>query len=763
MRWCLIRISVSVLLLLGAASASAQEGPPVRLRARTFVPPPNLARAVTSSPSLLAPGGRRHVLIQFSRPIDPADLDRLRAAGATPLRYVPDHTIAAAVPSGFTATGIDGARWMGELEPADRLSAESARALTVETPAHPWTVVEFHPDTDPAAVAALLAEAGATPLPSRALPPYAALVPTEASILERLARMDAVAWIFPAAPELQTASAAALCDGLVRAEGIVANYAAMGDGWDGAGRGAATLRYFLAQPSADLDTARQRQEIVRAMAEWGRYAEVDWQPAATAAAARSVTVLWGPADHGDGYPFTPAILAHAFYPAPLVAESIAGDVHFNDTLSWGAGDPQRWDVFSVALHELGHSLGLVHSADPGSVMYAMYRGIVAGLSEVDIRTIREVYAPRGPDALPATWMASVVGADSAGGVTEADGRITIRGAGRDIWDSADEFRFVWQRLAGDGEIVARLDALTGIHRWSKAGLMIRAAQDPGAAHGFVFVSQGRGLAFQRRRESGGLSLHTAGEPATAPRWLWLSRRGNRIEAYSSADGGEWQLIGFDEIALDRDALVGMAVTSHVAGRTAEATFSSVTVSPRASAWLDADIGAVGLPGTSSQIGSEVRVTAAGEDIWGQRDAFHLVWQSVEGNVDVTARLTSIGQTRAWTKAGVMIRGALTAGAPHGFMLGSARKGFAFQRRPVQDGLSVHSGAGLGSAPGWLRLSRRGDRLIAYRSNDGAVWTEVGSDVVPMGRLIFVGLAVSSHTAETASYAVFDNVAIVPVR
>ena len=90
--------------------------------------------------------------------------------------------------------------------------------------------------------------------------------------------------------------------------------------------------------------------------------------------------------HGDGYPFTSSTqLAHTFYPAPQNPEPIAGDMHFNDMESWDTGS--GIDLFSLALHEAGHALGLGHSDNPNDVMYPYYKR-VTGLSPGDISAIR---------------------------------------------------------------------------------------------------------------------------------------------------------------------------------------------------------------------------------------------------------------------------------------------------------------------------------------------------------------------------------------
>ncbi|HEX6973811.1 MAG TPA: hypothetical protein VF147_05380, partial [Vicinamibacterales bacterium] len=63
------------------------------------------------------------------------------------------------------------------------------------------------------------------------------------------------------------------------------------------------------------------------------------------------------------------------------------------------------------------------------------------------------------------------------------------------------------------------------------------------------------------------------------------------------------------------------------------------------------------------------------------------------------------------------------------------------------------------APYWVRLDRSGDVITAYQSADGTDWTLVGSDTIPMGTTVYVGLGVSSHTTSSTATATFDNVTI----
>jgi len=98
------------------------------------------------------------------------------------------------------------------------------------------------------------------------------------------------------------------------------------------------------------------------------------------------------------YPFDYewGILAHAFYPGP---NSIDGDLHFDYLEKWTKKKHSNKysgpDLFLVAVHELGHAIGLRHVSYQGSIMYPTYawtnwtRGFK--LNEYDINTISSIY------------------------------------------------------------------------------------------------------------------------------------------------------------------------------------------------------------------------------------------------------------------------------------------------------------------------------------------------------------------------------------
>ena len=182
--------------------------------------------------------------------------------------------------------------------------------------------------------------------------------------------------------------------------------------------------------------------------------------------------------------------------------------------------------------------------------------------------------------LPAGWLSTDIGLVGAAGTAAGSaGSFTVDAAGADIWDSTDAFRFTYTALTGDGSIVSQVTTIENVHAWTKAGVMLRETLAPGSRHASMFVSPGKGLAFQRRRVTNGSSVHTSGGTGTAPRFVKLTRAGTSVTAFTSADGVSWTQVGNETIAMGSTIYAGIAVSSHVSGVLATATFGSTAITP----------------------------------------------------------------------------------------------------------------------------------------------------------------------------------------
>ena len=205
-------------------------------------------------------------------------------------------------------------------------------------------------------------------------------------------------------------------------------------------------------------------------------------------------------------------------------------------------------------------------------------GAITTSSPVTV-TVQPQGAPP-PPALSAPWTTQDIGAVGvAGSASDASGVFTVKGAGADIWGSSDAFRYVWQPVSGDVDVIARVSSVEYVHAWVKAGVMIREQLTADSAHALMLVSPGKGVAFQRRSVASRGSTSTA-VAGTAPMWVKLERRGNAITAFRSTDGVTWTLVGSDTFTMGANVHVGLAVSSHVTGQLATALFDSVTVIKR---------------------------------------------------------------------------------------------------------------------------------------------------------------------------------------
>jgi regulation of enolase protein 1 (concanavalin A-like superfamily) len=189
---------------------------------------------------------------------------------------------------------------------------------------------------------------------------------------------------------------------------------------------------------------------------------------------------------------------------------------------------------------------------------------------------------------------------------------------------------------------------------------------------------------------------------------------------------------------------------------ASSPVSATPVSP----WTGQDIGAVTAAGSSSQTGGTFTVTAAGADIWDSADAFRFVFQRVIGDATLVARVASLQNVDVWTKACVMMRDGLAAGAVNVAVLTSptATNAYRLQARLATDGATTTEKGDAGTAPIWLRLVRRGNTITGSTSTDGQSWTAVGASKTVGAGALSVGLAVTSHAAGPAT-ATFDSVSL----
>ena len=156
------------------------------------------------------------------------------------------------------------------------------------------------------------------------------------------------------------------------------------------------------------------------------------------------------------------------------------------------------------------------------------------------------------------------------------------------------------------------------------------------------------------------------------------------------------------------------------------------------------------------------MTASGADIWAvngvEADEFHFAYKMLTGAGSIVVKVVSVENTNVWAKAGVMIRETLDPDSAHAMMVVTPGSGVSFQRRPGTAQTSLDTTTTAITAPYWVKLERSiSGGFTASHSANGTTWTTQGTENVPMGSNVYIGLAVTAHNAAATCEAVFSNV------
>lgn len=181
------------------------------------------------------------------------------------------------------------------------------------------------------------------------------------------------------------------------------------------------------------------------------------------------------------------------------------------------------------------------------------------------------------------------------------GTIVMSGEGADIWGTADQFRYVYKQLNGNGSIIARLDSLQERDINTKAGVMIRQTLEANSIMAASLMHANGSTALQYRTTMGGnvAQIYSgAGDlAAELPVWLKITRTGNTITSERSVDGVNWEPISGSNTAstaavtMGDPVYIGLVVCSHQANVLSAATFSGVETTSNVSGnWTVAAVG-----------------------------------------------------------------------------------------------------------------------------------------------------------------------------
>ncbi|KAI1287313.1 Matrix metalloproteinase-16 [Halotydeus destructor] len=150
------------------------------------------------------------------------------------------------------------------------------------------------------------------------------------------------------------------------------------------------LTYRISKYPRKIKKSVADREIARAFKVWSDVTPMNFIPKTEGRV--HIDIRFVISEHGDGDPFDGPgnTLAHAYFP------QYGGDAHFDDEEYWTINSPSGTNLFQVAAHELGHSLGLGHSSVRDSLMAPFYQRYKPNfkLHKDDVLGIQALYGVR---------------------------------------------------------------------------------------------------------------------------------------------------------------------------------------------------------------------------------------------------------------------------------------------------------------------------------------------------------------------------------
>ncbi|KAM7279887.1 hypothetical protein ACFE04_007021 [Oxalis oulophora] len=152
------------------------------------------------------------------------------------------------------------------------------------------------------------------------------------------------------------------------------------------------LTYRFNTSCGDIDFQTLMSVISNAFQKWASVSQFTFE-GASLGSKEDIMIGFYTGDHGDGNPFDGprGVVAHS---NEQISPTWLGNTHFDGDENWST-EPRsdEMDLESVAVHEIGHLLGLAHTTDPKAIMYPIIdQGIIKrDLSQDDIDGIHFLY------------------------------------------------------------------------------------------------------------------------------------------------------------------------------------------------------------------------------------------------------------------------------------------------------------------------------------------------------------------------------------
>ncbi len=188
------------------------------------------------------------------------------------------------------------------------------------------------------------------------------------------------------------------------------------------------------------------------------------------------------------------------------------------------------------------------------------------------------------------------------------------------------------------------------------------------------------------------------------------------------------------------------------------------------------LGSPALAGSALVKDNLLSLSVGGTDIWGGADEGRLSCLPQRGDFSFTARFCAMNKSHLYAKAGLMFRPTLYAqssfvylflfpdNAPRNNNQGGVE--LAIRQSPGANAYAIYPTTNqlpLDAFPvsypnGWTRLVRTGNRFQGLVSTDGQQWREYASVILDLPLEGYLGVAVTSHQANTEVTVAVSDIA-----
>lgn len=179
-----------------------------------------------------------------------------------------------------------------------------------------------------------------------------------------------------------------------------------------------------------------------------------------------------------------------------------------------------------------------------------------------------------------------------------------------------------------------------------------------------------------------------------------------------------------------------------------------------------DVGSPKIAGsaTYNAVSQEYAFSAAGLNMWAQRDEFHFAWKKMKGDFILHARVGLVGNgVDPHRKLGFIVRSSMDADSPYadGAIHGDGLTSLQYRRTKGAITEQIESTL---KAPDVIQLERKGTTYTLSVAHFGEPLVPTQLSDLDLGDDVYVGLFLCSHNPEVVERAVFRDVRIVrPAR